>query len=91
MKRKTGSDVIEANRNWPLTPEKTAVLVVDVQQREIQPALLNQYPEYARALNTRMLPGTTRLIEGARAAGCEIIYTVIEALTQDGRDIGLDH
>ena len=83
--------MIEASRNWSLTPEKTAVLVVDVQQSEMQPALLKQYPEYAQALNTRMLPGITRLIEGARGAGCEIIYTVIEALTRDGRDIGLDH
>lgn len=83
--------VTEAKRNQPLSPHTTAVLIVDVQQNEMQPALHAKYPEYAEALSTSALPNTTRLVEGARAAGCEIIYTVIEALTKDGRDVGLDH
>ncbi len=78
-------------RNWPLTPEKTAVLVVDVQKSAMQPAVLEQYPEYKDALNNRMLPNLERLVHHARAARCEIIYTVIESLTSDGRDVGLDH
>jgi nicotinamidase-related amidase len=31
------------------------------------------------------------LIDGARAQGAEIVYTVIESLTKDGRDRSLDH
>ncbi len=78
-------------RDWLLKPEKTAVLVVDVQKSEIQPAVLEQYPEYADALHNQMLPNLARLVHHARASGCEIIYTVIESLTGDGRDVGLDH
>ncbi|MBB4314280.1 cysteine hydrolase family protein [Roseospira marina] len=82
---------VDPVRNWPLTPARTAVVVVDVQAAEVEPALLEAYPEYARALSNRMLPALTRLVDGARAQGCEIVYTVIEALTADGRDRSLDH
>lgn len=78
-------------RDWSLTPEKTAVLVVDVQKSEMQPAVLERYPEYADALNNRMLPNLAQLVHDARTLGCEIIYTVTESLTRDGRDVGLDH
>ena len=67
------------------------MLIVDVQQNEMLPEVHKKYPEYGEALSTGTLANTTRLVEGARAAGCEIMYTVIEALTKDGRDIGLDH
>ena len=35
--------------------------------------------------------GISALIAACRAAGVEVIYTVIEALTRDGRDRGLDY
>ncbi len=82
---------VEPVRNWPLRPAETAVLVVDVQASEATPEVLDQAPEYARALRQRMLPALSRLVDGARGQGCEIVYTVIEALTRDGRDRGLDH
>ena len=34
----------------------------------------------------RTLPAAKKLIEEGRKAGCEIIYTVIELLTKDGRE-----
>lgn len=82
---------VEPSRNWPLVPVKTAVLVVDVQQSEYTGEALADAPEMAQAMQARMLPALSRLVEGARAAGCEIVYTVIEALTADGRDRSLDH
>ena len=82
---------IEPVRNWPLVPSRTAVLVVDVQQSECADEALADAPEMAQALRDRMLPALSRLVDGAREAGCEIIYTVIEALTEDGRDRSLDH
>lgn len=82
---------VEPTRNWSLRPAETAILVVDVQASEATPEVLEAAPEYARALRERTLPALTRLVDGARAEGCEIIYTVIEALTQDGRDRSLDH
>lgn len=82
---------VEPIRNWPLTPSKTAVLVIDVQFSEYTDEVLGEAPEMATAMHDRMLPALTRLVDGARASGCEIIYTVIEALTADGRDRSLDH
>ena len=82
---------VEAVRNWPLVPARTAILVIDVQRSEFLPEALGRHPEYAAALQERMLPALSRLVEGARASGCEIVYTVIEALTTDGRDRSLDH
>ena len=82
---------VDPVRNWPLVPSKTAVLVVDVQQSEFTDDVLAEAPEMAQAMRTRMLPALSRLVDGARDAGCEIVYTVIEALTADGRDRSLDH
>lgn len=82
---------VEPVRNWPLRPAETAILVIDVQRSEATSEKLAKHPEYARAMRERMLPALTRLVDSARAQGCEIVYTVIEALTRDGRDRGLDH
>jgi nicotinamidase-related amidase len=82
---------VDPVRNWPLVPSKTAVLVVDVQQSEYTDETIAEAPEMAQAMRDRMLPALSRLVGSAREAGCEIIYTVIEALTEDGRDRSLDH
>lgn len=82
---------VEPVRNWPLRPAETAILVIDVQRSEATSEKLAKHPEYARAMRERMLPALTRLVDSARVQGCEIVYTVIEALTRDGRDRGLDH
>lgn len=78
-------------RDRRLDPRRTAVLVVDAQEAELEPEVLERHPEFAAALHGRALPALRRLVESARAAGVEIIYTVIEALTRDGRDRSLDH
>jgi len=78
-------------RNRKLAASKTAVLVVDAQNAELEPEILEKHPEFERALRERALPAMQKLVEGARAKGCEIVYTVIEALTLDGRDRSLDH
>jgi biuret amidohydrolase len=67
------------------------VLVVDAQEAELEPEVLERHPEFAAALRDRALPALRRLVEMARGRGVEIIYTVIEALTRDGRDRSLDH
>ena len=38
-----------------------------------------------------VLPNLRRLIDAFRAAGAEVMYTVIENLTKDGRDRSLDY
>ena len=46
---------------------------------------------YADRLETLVLPNLRRLLPACRAAGIEVLYTVIASLTQDGRDRGLGH
>jgi nicotinamidase-related amidase len=45
---------------------------------------------YARVRETA-LPNARRLREAARSGGAEVMYTVIQSLTEDGRDRSLDH
>lgn len=84
-------DPLRLKRDKTLDPRRTAVLVVDAQNTEIAPHYRTEKPEYWEALHGRALPAMQRLLAGSRAAGCEVIYTVIEALTRDGRDRSLDH
>ncbi len=87
----TTFDPLNERRDKPLVPKATAVLIVDAQCGEVTEKHRREQPEYWAAVNERALPAMKRLIDGARAAGCEIVYTVIEALTKDGRDRSLDH
>ncbi len=84
-------DPLKEIRNKPLVPSMTAVLIVDAQCGEVTEKHRSEHPDYWTAVNDRALPAMKRLIDGARAAGCEIVYTVIESLTRDGRDRSLDH
>lgn len=78
-------------RDRKLNAAKTVVLVVDAQNAELEPEILEKYPEFSAALKKRALPAMKRLVDNARRQGVEIVYTVIEALTKDGRDRSLDH
>jgi nicotinamidase-related amidase len=72
-------DPLRLKRDKPLQPSVTAILIVDMQQGELTEKQQVGHPEYWQVMH------------GRRARGCEIIYTVIEALTRDGRDRSLDH
>lgn len=78
-------------RDRPLDPRRTVVLIVDAQKAELAPEIFERHPEFAAALHGRAIPAMRRLVETARGLGVEIVYTVIEALTADGRDRSLDH
>ena len=80
-----------SGRDRTLDPARTVVLVVDAQNAEISSDVRERYPDFYRQVRQHALPALRRLIEGARAAGAEIVYTVIESLTLDGRDRSLDH
>lgn len=84
-------DPLRQARDKALLPAATAVLIVDAQMSEVTDYYRETHPEYWSAIHERALPAMRRLIDGARAAGCEIVYTVIESLTRDGRDRSLDH
>jgi ureidoacrylate peracid hydrolase len=89
------------SRNVPVTLGATALLFVDVQNYSMagggeythlrREEIERRYGYFFREMRERAVPNMQRLQHGCRKAGVEIIYTVIEALTQDGRDLSLDY
>ncbi|SED76931.1 ureidoacrylate peracid hydrolase [Rhizobiales bacterium GAS188] len=78
-------------RAVPIEPAATALLLVDVQNLEIAAPIRREHPAFVADLETRVVPNIARLVDACRRAGIEIVYTVIESLTRDGRDRSLDH
>ncbi len=76
---------------------EAAVLFVDVQKLYCTPGIDPSHPEfgethyYHQRLRRLVIPNQVRLLKAARAAGVQVIHTIIEALTEDCRDVSLDH
>ena len=87
-----GGDV--AFRQRAVEPDRTALLVVDLQKGGYNEEKCRAEPEHAylwKRLRDVVVPNGQRLIADCRKAGVEVIYTVIESLTLDGRDRSLDY
>lgn len=75
----------------------TALLFVDMQEIYCRPGLDPAHPErgedhyYFRQLRETVIPNQVKLLAAARREGINVLHTIIEALTRDGRDISLDH
>jgi nicotinamidase-related amidase len=89
-------------REIPLDPARAALLYIDVQNfcarrdgGEFAGAtpedMATKYAYYFDRLEKTALPNMQRLQSGFRKAGIEVMYTVIESLTKDGRDRSLDY
>jgi len=78
-------------RDRPITVGRTALLVIDVQNGTCCPEEDELRPEFYRAMTLRVIPNIAALIQAFRRAELEVIYTVIENLTVDGRDRSLDY
>ncbi len=78
-------------RDRKLDPAKTAVLVVDAQMSEYNDRKRAEKPHYVETIDNRALPAIKKLIGACRPLGVEIVYTMIESLTKNGRDRSLDH
>jgi nicotinamidase-related amidase len=78
-------------RSQPIDARRTALIVIDVQNWvfEEQARVANAY--FQHRLHEMVLPNLQRLIRAARETGAEVMYTVIENLTRDGRDRSLDY
>ena len=74
--------------------DKAALLVIDLQKGEYNAEKTATEPHDAylwdRIADT-VIPNGQRLLAACREAGVEVIFTVIECLTLDGRDRGLDY
>ncbi|MDE0392788.1 MAG: cysteine hydrolase, partial [Rhodospirillales bacterium] len=84
----------ESFRQRAVEPGRAALLVVDLQKGEYNAESRARNPNH-RYLYDRVgdvvIPNGQRLIAACREAGIEVVYTVIECLTKDGRDRGLDY
>ena len=78
-------------RDRPITRGRTALLVIDVQNGSCNTSHADTMPEFHAAATQRVVPNIVRLLEAFRAARLEVIHTVIENLTADGRDRSLDY
>ncbi|WP_064713473.1 cysteine hydrolase family protein [Rhizobium bangladeshense] len=84
-------------RDDPFQRGATALLLVDMQRIWLEPGLDPAHPErgpdhefYRRTAN-ETIPNQVRLLRAARASGVEVLHTIIQSLTEDGRDRSLDH
>ncbi len=74
--------------------DKAALLVIDLQKGDYNAEKIAAEPGDAYLWNRiadTVIPNGRRLLTACREAGVEVIYTVIECLTLDGRDRGLDY
>jgi biuret amidohydrolase len=84
-------------RNEPYRTGETALLLVDMQRIWLEPGRNPSHPEHGpdhyfyRQTSAQTIPNQERLLAAARANGVEVIHTIIQSLTEDGRDRSLDH
>jgi ureidoacrylate peracid hydrolase len=90
------------SREVEIEPEHSALLLVDVQNynctwnggeyAQLTEAEREQrYGYFFRTLKDSALPNMVQLQLACRSSGIEVLYTVIESLTEDGRDRSLDY
>ncbi len=90
------------SREIAIEPAHTALLFVDMQNyncsaggaeyAHLDPATReSRYGWFFRTLRESALPNMVRLQQACRRGGIEVIYTVIESMTADGRDRSLDY
>ena len=84
-------------RETDFSSRDTAVLFVDMQKIFCTAGADPGHPEmdadhpYHRRLQGTVIPNQRRILAAARTAGVQVLHTIIQALTEDGRDISLDH
>jgi len=94
-------DALET-RDVAVEPDRAALLIVDVQNFSARrdggefrglsaEETEARYGWFFRKIESETLPNMQCLITASRNAGVEVMYTVIESLTKDGRDRSLDY
>lgn len=78
-------------RNAPIVPNRTGLLIVDAQNGTCKPAHCDADGYFLERAHGTVIPNIGRLLMTARAARMEVVHTVIQSLTADGRDRSLDY
>ena len=82
---------INLTRDRPIRTGRAALLVIDAQNATLSPKDKAEKPEFYAGATDRVIPNIRRLLAAFRSARLEVIYTVMENLTEDGRDRSLDY
>jgi len=78
------------SREVPIDPAHAALLIIDVQNYCIA-AKASKSEYFGDSLRDTVLPNIRRLQTACRRGGIEVVYSVIENITRDGRDRSLDY
>jgi nicotinamidase-related amidase len=78
-------------RDRQIVRGRAALLVIDVQKGTFGAAQEKSKPEFHAAAKDRVIQNLRRLLAAFRRGRLEVIYTIIENLTEDGRDRSLDY
>ncbi|MCP1487327.1 Peroxyureidoacrylate/ureidoacrylate amidohydrolase RutB [Pseudomonas fluorescens] len=83
-------------RDLPFVTDHTALLLVDMQRAWLEPQFDPHLSEpdaeyFLNRARTQVVPNQQRLLSAFREAGQNVLHTLIESLTADGRDRSLDH
>ena len=81
-------------REQKIDKNNTALLVIDLQKGEYNPEIISKKPHDKYMwdrINNIVLPNGKKIIDKCRQNKIEVIYTVIESYTKDGRDRGIDY
>jgi ureidoacrylate peracid hydrolase len=96
-----GRRMVSLSRDIPIDRVHAALLLIDVQNytadaaggsfKRMGEAEGTRRGNFIDVLKTTVLPNQASLLAACRAAAVEVVYTVIENLTRDGRDRSLDY
>ncbi|WP_246805276.1 cysteine hydrolase family protein [Mesorhizobium mediterraneum] len=75
----------------PLIADRTTLLVIDVQNWVMAEDERQMRPEFHEDARSVVIPNLQRLVTAARSHRVEVVYTVMENYTEDGRDRSLDY
>lgn len=89
-----GGETIRRNSNYE--KGQTTLLLIDMQRIYSEPMMDPTHPlpaasYFMRRLQETVIPNQVRILNAIRAAGENVLHTIIESLTEDGRDRSLDH
>jgi ureidoacrylate peracid hydrolase len=93
---------VSLSREVPIDPAHAALLIIDMQNYTARPdggeyagldaeVLDARYGFFFRTVRETVVPNLRRLQDACRRARIEVMFTVIESLTLDGRDRSLDY
>jgi len=86
-------ETAEPPQDIELSPDKTALLVIDIQNTYMEvdsnPVEADRWAPFRGRMNQTVIPNTAKLIAHCRERGVEVIFARIACLKPDGRDRSL--